>query len=278
MPRTRRLTDLYQIGTDVTVGDDDGEPVTVWIRKLNDVDHDTAVRRANAARARVLALRSAPDDDGELASVRMEAGELGREGWVAYLVEDAVARRRPVVEARVGAEPAWSAEDYLQGLRDAWVEGLEERWLEDPDDAEAARVLAELARFSEAVEARLAVEADDARRDLEGLDDAELTDRVVERIVAVRADVAWLSEFRRCEIWLGTREADHHRKRHFSGREEVDELAQEVLVRLAVAFQELNVDPTEGKGWRGLPASSTSSAPSAAAATAEPSGPEGAAA
>src|SRR4051812_49080571 len=61
--RRRRLEDLYQTRTDVTVDDGSGEPITVTVVKLNKVDMASLVRRCNGAKATVLVGRNDPESE-----------------------------------------------------------------------------------------------------------------------------------------------------------------------------------------------------------------------
>ena len=64
MPKTRSLKDLYVVGKEVVLTDGEGG-VTVWLQKLNPVDHDTALRKANARRGATLAMSRLPEDSEE---------------------------------------------------------------------------------------------------------------------------------------------------------------------------------------------------------------------
>ena len=52
--KRRRLADLYVRGKEVELNDGSGEPVVVWLHKLNGVDRESCLRRANAAKARFM--------------------------------------------------------------------------------------------------------------------------------------------------------------------------------------------------------------------------------
>ena len=52
--KRRRLGDLYVRGRELAPDDGSGEPVKIWVAKLNEVDREAALRRANATKARYL--------------------------------------------------------------------------------------------------------------------------------------------------------------------------------------------------------------------------------
>jgi hypothetical protein len=151
------------------------------------------------------------------------------------------------IEAEVASKEEWSKDDYLQGLRDVWGASLAEAYLEDSDNPEANRVKEELERFQAELNDELEAQREKIRRDLDQKNREDLERRVVDRLLATRADVAWLNEFRKAEVWLATRYLDDHHKRYFESREEVDQLYKPALDTLQEAYQELAVEPLEGK-------------------------------
>ncbi len=245
MSKPRRLSDLYVLGKTVSFDDGAGDPVEVWLQKISPLDHEAALRRANQARAQVLARQEADNIDRDIAS--LEAEELGPQSRIEYLVLDQVAKKAPALESEIASEEPWSENGYLQGLRDAWTDELAQRYLENPEDPEALHVFSEMKKFTEAVQERIEAEKDDIRADFEGRDEQYIFDKVVEKFLQNRADTVWLAEFRRAEIWLGTRDPKNRRKRYFEERSEIDELSQEVLIRLLTEYRSLIADPIEGK-------------------------------
>lgn len=257
MPKKRRLTDLFIIGADVTVDDGQGEPVTVFARKLTPIDHETALRRANAARSRNFAIRNEPDSEEFLALTSM-VRDYSKPDLQSYLSEDFRGTRALIVEERRADDDDWKKDNYLQGLRDAWNDGLDATFAEDPTDVDAKRVRDELDRFNALAEADLAAEIADFQGTLEDRDVEELRDMVLDKLIEVRASIAWLNEYRRCEVWLSVRESDR-KSRYFTSREEVDDLSFEVFTQLQEAYREISVEPTEGKDSAATPPSSPSS-------------------
>lgn len=255
MVKKRSLADLYVVGRNVVFDDGTGDPITVWLQKLNPVEHETAMRRAAGARARVISGK----DEAEIELAHDEAASFGRAGWIEYLSSEALGHKLPSLEAELAAEEEWSENDYLQGLKDVWAASMEEALKEDPDDVSAIKVRDELARFQEQLEKRVEGERERIIRDFDSKADEDLERRVVDRLIVTRADLAWLNEFRKCEIWMATRDPDNRRVKYFEKREELDHLSHEVMVRLMQEYQELAVDPQEGKGSGATPNSSSSS-------------------
>lgn len=254
----RRLSDLYVRGEELTLDDGEGDPVTVWIQKLNPLEQAEAAREADKARSKVLAAKKDPDSDVWQAA-HTEADETtDRDVLVNYLLMEERMKARPAIEAKVAAEDEWSKDNYLEGLRDLWDSGLRARHVEDPDDPDANRVFVELNRFDtqvgEELEDRLAPE----QRELEELPLAELQSRSAEKAMELRANAVWADEFYRTSLYYAVRDSEERKSRYFESREEIDALAGETYMLLRQKFDEITVDGREGKD---LAASPTSSPP-----------------
>jgi hypothetical protein len=272
MPKTRRLGDLYVVGQELTLDDGEGA-VTVWINKLNPVDQEAALRNANAARARVLAGKRDPDNQERL-SLESELLDQSKDELVDFLAADALNNKQEALEAELAAEQEWDDKNYLQGLLDAWEGGMEDRYNRDPEDAEAKHVFEEMDRWHKVVQERLDGEKERLQADIGQRTEDILRQQVLERLLTVQADLAWLSEYHLSEILFAVREPDHHKKKYFNGRADVEELPQEVMMALYEGYRNLSIDPTEGKDSPGTPASSPSSEPSTEEETSQPSGPQ----
>jgi hypothetical protein len=256
MARKRRLQDLYVTGAEVTFDDGTGDPITVYVRKLNAVEHETALKHANAARARAMAVLK-DRDSIDYQDIWSDAQDLDRDSLERYLADEERANRIAVVEAELSQEDEWAEDGYLDGLQEAWGE-LEATYFEDPEDEEAKRVFGELKRFSDQVKKEIEAHVDNLLADLEGVPDDTLRERVLKKNVQMRASMAWITTFRRAELWLAVREKDR-KTRYFDKFEDLEDLSDAVLSRLAGTYKDISVDPTEGKGSRAKGDSSVSS-------------------
>lgn len=267
----RRLEDLYVLGKEVTFDDGNGDPVTVWLQKLNPVELSTALRRANAARSRVRTIKNDPTSD-EYQSYWLEVLDFETAGALAeYLAAEGAMRAQEREEARLGAEEEWATDDYLQGLRDAWTEGLGEKHLIDPDE-ETIRVIGELDRFQALASEAAEVVAAEILAEYQAKDLEILRDEALERIISYHSNAAWLDEFHKVELWKGVRDPVKHNTYYFDKRDQVDNLSAFVVGRLTNAYAELSVDVVEGKDSEETPSSSNSSVPVDEAETAVSSG------
>lgn len=254
--KQRRLSDLYVVGKELVIDDGQGEPITVWIQKLTPLQHEKALRRANGARAGVLAVQREPKDSIDRLSYEHEIESLdSREDMIDYLLTEKLATLYQVEEARLAGEDEWSNENYLQGLTDRWTDGAKDTYAENPDDPEAKRVFEALKEFAEAVEEEVQKHKKSLMRDFEDKTDEELREQVLARAIEMSADLAWLSEYRKCEVWQCVRDGDNHRELYFHHRDEVDELSIETFKLLSEAYNELKVDIIEGKDSEETPTS-----------------------
>lgn len=278
MPLTRKADDLYVLGMPFTLNDGEGEPVDVWLQKIDPLDSETALRRAGAAKARVLMVRNTPDSD-EWLELYADVADFDRMTLTEYLIADDVLQFGESREAEVAAEEEWSKDNYLQGLTDAWRNDLKTRWENDPTDAEAAKCLAEMTRFRDQVDKLVDGERERLRKDWEDHDIEDMRSLVVTRFLESRANQAWAGEWRRCELAFGVRQAADHATYYFVddkgevNHDRVRRLPPEVFGQLTTAYGEMVVPPDEGKGLPPTPSSSPPLEPSAEAETAPLFGP-----
>lgn len=276
--RRRRLSDLYVRGKELSITDGDGEPVKVWLQKLNEVDRDNVFRRANAARAQFMIESDNEDSDlfrSMYATVRTFEP---RETLLSVVIAEDVAKARQRVEAQLTHdEDSWAKDGYLQGLLDAWQgdddhPGLSATQLEDPDDPEAARVWAELQRFETEVIDLVRHEADALRADWAAKPDDALWREAARHMLKRAADDTFSRNFDRQQLFYCARDPDDHAKRYFEKVVEIDDLDDELRKHLIDQCNALTVDIVEGKDSRVRLASSSS--PEPPSPTPEPSGLE----
>src|SRR5262249_51407248 len=150
------------------------------VRKLNSVEHEEIVRRANAAKAKVLACNKNPDSVTARA-IELQVEELRtKEDLVDALAPDELAKRINSVEAEVASQEKWSKDDYLQGLQDSWQEGLYRTYHEDPDNEEAKHVYEEIQAYVKEVQDSLGEVEDDIKNDLRGNTEPKLREKLYE--------------------------------------------------------------------------------------------------
>jgi hypothetical protein len=301
--KQRRLGDLYVMGTPVEVTGRLGDVTTVWVQKLDPVDHDTCVRKAKAARARARASYRDTDSE-EYLDARDTVESIPRETLIETIISPEVDKIRESVRAELsmGEDSEWAKDDYLSGLYDEWGDALSARYEEDPDDPEALRVLAEFERFEAALKEALDPQVDELRTMWTAADESALQEKALEVLIERQLQERWLEEFVRSEVWLATREAcehclseidearrridageppqdaknlhqDPHPRYYFVDRVEVDRLPPHVRSYLEAVYMQVAVDATEGKDLPETGASSGSSDSSEAEETPASSGP-----
>lgn len=261
MAKARRsLLDLYSPGRDITFDDGTGDPVTVWLQKINPAEHEEAARRAGAARARLRAQLADHDSEIYLELVD-DISSYERKVLVDYLVSEKEVELRLSVEAELelGDDTEWGKDGYARGLIEAWGDGLRERYITIPDDPEVRRVLDEITRFNDEVANRIEPEMEMVRNGYDDYPIERLREEVAERFIESRLNAEWTREYERSRVWRATRTIENHRQQYFTSRDEVDYLDDEIREGLIDAYREIAVGMLEGKDSPASPASSTSS-------------------
>lgn len=277
--KRRRLSDLYVVGRPVIVGKDTSDPVEIWLQKINPVQNEDALRRANAARTRTRAYGKDKDSEEYLDAVSNVQDFASREVLVDLAIADELRLRRTRIEAELAAEDEWSKEEYLQGLVDAWEgsidnPGLKERWAEDHDDPEAARVKGEIDRFDEKVKVLVDAEHESLKRDFEDTPEDVVLDKAVGRVLEQRAVTAFILEYENWQLYYAVRDPEKHADLYFENIDEVRSLEDQTKETLLFNYRELAVEQAEGKDSPGTPGSSPSSDPVEPAETEPSSGPQ----
>jgi hypothetical protein len=245
MALTRKLSDLFVVGKEVTVEDGKGEPVTLYLRKTTPLEAEEMFRAANAAKSRMLASKTDPESLlFQVISDRCE--KATKEEIIEDLVLIETERKRLVIEAEVEAEERWSKDDYLQGLHDAWEGGLKEKHFTDPDD-ESKRVYSEMEEFNAQVEVRIEREKASIEKDLKSMGIQKLRDRFFDEQFDRQGDSAWVTEYRKQELYFAVRDPDDHSIKAFETPDEVNDSQPKLIQRLREEYASLAVDVLEGK-------------------------------
>lgn len=297
----RRLSDLRKLRAVVEfVGDDDGEEyeIKVWVVKLNDDDHETCVRAADAAKARAMIDRNNPESErwqaayGATLNLGDDPGSLAE-----YLSHFHMSEKALVIQAEVAGEEngEWAKDGYLDGLLDAWRGteagdmGLQLAWQARNDDPEtldpalvlqipeAERVYAELSRYEEAVEQKLDTERRRYVREHEHDPIEDLRVKVVDTFLEKQAGEVWIKAFERAQVYYATREFVDEKAppggRYFQSPSEIADTHPEFRKRILTAYAEMSAAGVVGKSSPGPRSSSPRSGSSGEEETSEASGP-----
>ncbi len=257
----RSLLDLYVRGKTIEIDDGSGEPFRVWVQKLNPAEHSTSCRAADAARARILSIKNAPDSE-EYLSIKSAILVADRQTMIDILSSIERGRIQPLVDAEKASEDEWKESNYLQGLRDAWNDGINEKYVDDSDDPEVQRVFSELERFLASVDEEVDSRIEQFEEGLNAMTDYELQEQLMDHNIRTRSDMEWMNEYYRQELFRGARDPENKKERLLSSRADVDELQADTFAAIHQALRELTVEPVEGKDSAATPPSSASSEPS----------------
>lgn len=249
----RRLQDLYVRGQMFSVddGSDPENPVEVWVQKITPLEQKNAIDKAHSARARIRASKNTEDGVELRTRLQAEAQIAGffvtRENMIDFVEAEELRRKQMSHEAEIAGSERWSENDYLNGLRTAWEDGLMERYLLDSNDPEASGVYEKLKDFFDEVDEKMQAERRAMIFQYESTSDNELKEKIVDMMVDGEADEAWLTEFRKWQVFFAIRDPKDHNQRYFESRDDVDTIDQKILRDLFTVFDELMVDITEGK-------------------------------
>ena len=243
------LFDLYKMGKELTITEGDVS-VTVYLQKMNAIQQQKAQRKANGARAGVLAMQR---DENSEQRAEYETGFVDqfptRSDRVQFLVADKNVNERSKAEARLAESDKWAKDDYLEGLQEAWEDEMKDLWTsEDTRTEESDRVYKELKAYIGEVDEAVKPAHDKAVKEFEAKTDDELHRLVVDRQLRAESDMAWLNEYRMQEIFFTVRDKDNTNKFYFGSRQELDMLPNLIQQKLLSAIQQLTVDVAEGKG------------------------------
>lgn len=276
----RHLRDLYAKGKEVTLTDgaieeilhpvegqdEEGNPlppdvevvelpaVVVYLKKINMNDNAAAIRKANAARARIIAGGRNPESD-IYQSVYGDVLDSERDELIDILISPEAAKIAESASAEISSRDEWSKEGHLQGLVDAWEDGLKARLEEEPEDEEALRVKAELDRYEKEVNDTVKTGIEKLRRDRQDMSEDAILEEATKALIKVQGDTAWIDEYRKCEVFYATRKNENRDERYFESREEVDDIDPKILVKLLEEYRRLAVDVQEGKALQETPTS-----------------------
>lgn len=254
---TKRLTDLYVTGRLVEFGDPESTDerklpdITVWLQKLMPFEQELAMSRAQVERAKGLTIKYQDENSDERLVIRAQLREeFTREEIINLIASEDLSRAKKSSEAEVGDKEEWTEDDYLNGLKEAWEQGASESFHGDDDprkEEDAKNVFEGLKRFADQVEKDYHSKERAILGEWERKTDEQLYIEGEKKLIELRADMRWLTEYKKCEVWLATRDPKNHGVQYFTSRAEVDRLHPVIFNRLQLAYQDLLLDPDEVK-------------------------------
>lgn len=250
-PQRKRLEDLYVFGKEVEVKDPEGNFEKVWIQKLSPTEEKDALRPARALRSQISMVKRLPHDHPDFLDYMYlleDYGVSSREDQATLVMQQKLEETRASIELRVAGEDKWAEEDYLIGLQEAWVDGLRERYILNPEDEEAKKVFKVLQEYTDEVMDEFGPERDGLLSEFDHLSDEELREKATETFIDREAQSEMMEEFRHQRVYLATRDADNHDELYFSSVDAVRRLDREnVFNKLEDALEDVTVGIMEGK-------------------------------
>lgn len=248
-PKRRRLGDLYMVGKTLELNDNTGDdPIEVYLQKISPIEQRDAADYGTKARASILSMKNAPIDEKVLYEDQL--GDMGlesREDFIDFLASSRIDELRLSAEQRIAAEDEWAKDDYLNSLQQAWNDSVRDTWIASDDDAEANRIYEELKRYTDEVDKDLEVDKQDIYSEFDIIESDELRTKVIDKIIEMEADFAWMNEFSFYQAFYATRVPDNHDERYFESIDEVKCLDTRILAEIIGAYREMTVEGVEGK-------------------------------
>jgi hypothetical protein len=244
----RMLEELYVQGKKIDVSPDPENPVYVYVRKLGPAQHQTAVRKANAARVKTKSLIDSDDEErilllGEVASSSLEEK-------VHYLAEFELGQAREKIEQEISESDEWKDEDGddIQAIVDAWDEDMQIDYSkgEGKRSEESEALFNKMKAFNDLVEERLGVAREKARDEI-GLKGEDYINREFDKSILDReAGLQWLKTYREYQILYGIEDPETKEK-IYSSVDEVKDTPVELWSKYIEAIDEMNLTAVELK-------------------------------
>jgi len=283
--RLRRITDLFVEGTEVYLGDDkNGEPVLIWVNKLNSFEVEEA-RRDGASRRGLrlaeLAQPSAPERQSLIAEVSMWPDEKLCERWVGQRVEEIYID----VVNDIEAEAEWR--ENLDVMRR--LPTLLEEADASPDDPRRQQLMELQEGYFKQIRERQEVKQREQMREAETLSRDKLEESFFEHWRQRLTLDEFMEERRVTELYYALRNCegtrvtpttwDHaecnHAEKMLANRGQVRGLPEAVLGKCIAALDEVTTPQREAGNSVAPSSSSGSSEPQSVPEESTPSSPEG---
>jgi hypothetical protein len=194
-------------------------------------------------------MKKAEPPSDQFITLQQDAKEMETATLVLYVSSAEMARQRGAIEARITHENGWTHEQYLAGIIErVSSDEFRQKFQDAPEDEDVIRLLGEIDRFNKQCEDAVDEEMRHLEAQYTAMPREDLEEAVIDELIKMQADAAWLIEYRKCQVWLGTMQQDKHGERYFQSRAEIELLDPKVLGQLQEAAETLNVADLEGKG------------------------------
>jgi hypothetical protein len=243
----RKLEELWNASEEFDFSPASDGSFMVNVRKLGPTEQQLAAREASSART-TFVLMAKDEKSPHNINMLYDLESISREDKITQLAMAELADQREKIEQEVSAFEEWKKDGKLQGLVDAWEDGLLQEWLkgEGERSEESERVYGEMQRFTEEVESKLSNELEIAKKKFENLDDDEINQKMVNAQVEYDSSAEWLRVFRMYQIKYGVRDIETNEP-IFESVEEIAGVPTDLFRRMLDAVIKLNLPITQVK-------------------------------
>lgn len=238
----KTLQDLFVQGKEHEFTD--GETtIKIYFKKLNSFEAETSFKKANAAKAKIGAIKFKADDDEDRLSYYAEVYDLGDsvEDLADLVLADTIADTYLKAEQRISEKDKWKKENRLQGLFDAWRDGLSDEYQMDKSK-ESVDVFEQLQEFSEEVKESADKDLEREKRDLVVKPLDVLQRNLVDKMIDIEANRKWVIEYNKWELYYSARDPEDHSVKIFESREFIDEIDDAFYSQIMTAYKQILVD------------------------------------
>lgn len=287
LAKFRRVTDLFVEGKEVVLEEpEDGEPILVWVNKLNSFEQDEARRDGNVGRARATLALDDPDSP-ESASFEGNLGVAGKDVLIRALIQLRTNEFYIAALDDIRTEDAWKDKIDLieRGV------ALSADHPQPPSEEEVAQFEKLMGAYDERVVELSEERAEVYRKELVDENEEELKKRYMSSYRESLGTQGFLTEYRVSELFFALRDCqatqrdgngrwDHsncggHRARLLEARSDVKDMPDALLALVRDALTDLAMSPRDAGNLDAPASSSASSERQSEAADSTPSTPVG---
>ena len=247
-PTRKRLLNLHKRGQEVVFEDAEG-PFSIWVQRIDPWEENQAIMQSKVPKAPIMALKRNPLDPGRLAyhDLMERWGLNDRDTQITFLISPKVQQAQASAEARIAAEDEWAKEDYLISLQESFNDTLQAVLVDNPEDEDAMRVINELTRYTEQVEAAVAYDEGELRAEMQNEDDAVIEEKVLQQLIEAEANAVQMNEFRKWRLFYSLRNPDNHDELLLESRDDLEHMDEKDIDKLMEAYLDVSFDGIEGK-------------------------------
>lgn len=150
---------------------------------------------------------------------------------------DEIAEIYAKAEQRTAEQDKWNNDERIQALFDAWKDKLADEYQLNKSE-ESVKVYEQLQEFASEVDKAVEGELKILRSDLNKKSLTTLQKELVDKLIDIEANRAWVIEYNKWEVHLSARDPEDHSVKLFE-RSDIDEMSDEFFTLLLNAYKSI---------------------------------------